>query len=909
MSFASGALVRVRDREWVVLPDSTDELLLLRPLGGAEDEATGVLTALEPVEPATFSLPDPEQRGDFHSARLLRDALRLGFRSSAGPFRSFGHIAVEPRPYQLVPLLLALRLDPVRLLIADDVGIGKTVEASLVARELLDQGEARRLCVLCPPHLADQWHDELESKFHIDAERVLASTAGRLERGLALDETIFDRYDHTIVSTDFIKSDRRRNDFLRTCPELVIVDEAHTCSWDPATRGTRHQRYELVKGLAADPKRHLVLVTATPHSGHEGTFRSLLAFLDPDFADLPEDLSGQANERHRRALARHFVQRRRADIEDYADETTPFPARDELEDTYTLTADYRRLLDRVVDYAREMVGDQGTDARWQRVRWWSALALLRALSSSPAAAVETLRNRGGWAETETAEEADAIGERQVMDQTGADEDALDTSPGAQDDDERNKQRLQAFARDADKLRGDADAKLVRAAKLLKDLVRDGFRPIVFCRFIDTADYVRDELRSRLPKDVEVISVTGELPPPIREQQIVALAAEYPKRVLVCTDCLSEGINLQEYFDAVVHYDLSWNPTRHEQREGRVDRFGQPAPAVRVLTYYGANNPVDGIVLNVLLRKHKTIRSSLGISVPVPIDSNAVLKAVYEGLVLRGQHVDQQRLFDLPENERLQMEWQAAADREKRSRTMFAQRTIDTADVVRELHEVRSAIGGAASVRGFVEAAVQAAGGRLRDGELDLRETPAAVRELFATPTRVRFEPAGAEGEVYLPRTHPFVQGLASFMLDTALDPILDGPASRSGAIRTAAVTTRTTLVLARYRFHIETPLRMLLAEDCGLVAFTGDFTEVEPEPLLAAEPSGNVTAEQASAVIQAALDAGGEWRPLLEAQAYARAEALADAHSRVRTGRTRVTVRPELPPDVLGVYVLIPVPR
>jgi len=141
MSYAIGSLVRARGREWVVLPDSGEELLLVRPLGGTEDEVTGICTALEPVEPASFALPDPSQVGDYRSSRLLRDAVRLGFRSSAGPFRSFAQIAVEPRPYQLVPLLMALRLEPVRLLIADDVGIGKTIEAGLVARELMDRGE------------------------------------------------------------------------------------------------------------------------------------------------------------------------------------------------------------------------------------------------------------------------------------------------------------------------------------------------------------------------------------------------------------------------------------------------------------------------------------------------------------------------------------------------------------------------------------------------------------------------------------------------------------------------------------------------------------------------------------------------------------------------------------------------
>jgi hypothetical protein len=147
MSFAVGSLVRARGREWAVLPESDEQLVVLRPLGGTEDEVTGIYLPLELVEPARFALPDPAQVGDHRSCRLLRDAVRLSSRSCAGPFRSFARIAVEPRPYQLVPLLMALKLDPVRLLIADDVGIGKTVEACLVARELLDRGEiARRSC-------------------------------------------------------------------------------------------------------------------------------------------------------------------------------------------------------------------------------------------------------------------------------------------------------------------------------------------------------------------------------------------------------------------------------------------------------------------------------------------------------------------------------------------------------------------------------------------------------------------------------------------------------------------------------------------------------------------------------------------------------------------------------------------
>src|SRR5436305_266087 len=240
-------------------------MLVLRPLGGTEDEVTGIYVPLERVEPASFDLPNPAQRGDDRSCRLLRDAVRLGFRSSAGRFRSFARITVEPRPYQLVPLLMALKLNPVRLLIADDVGIGKTIEAGLIARELLDRGEIERIAVLCPPQLAEQWQAELREKFFIDAELVLPGTVARLERKkrIRMGESLFEHYPFVVVSTDFIKSDRRREEFLRTAPEFIIVDEAHTVVNATERRGNKHQRFQLVSGLAKEASRHLVFVTAT----------------------------------------------------------------------------------------------------------------------------------------------------------------------------------------------------------------------------------------------------------------------------------------------------------------------------------------------------------------------------------------------------------------------------------------------------------------------------------------------------------------------------------------------------------------------------------------------------------------------------------------------------------------------
>jgi len=355
VNFTPGSLVSARGRDWVVLPSADPELLMVRPLGGGDDETTGILTRVETVEPAGFSMPNPDtDLGDARSARLLRDALRLGFRSGAGPFRSAGRLAVQPRPYQLVPLLMALRLDPVRMLIADDVGVGKTIEAALIARELLETGEARKLVVLCPPHLAEQWQAELEAKFHIDATLVLASTAARLERDTPAGKTIFDMGDYFIVSLDYIKRPDTRQKFVATCPDLVIVDEAHTCAAANGRGGT-HQRHSLVRALADNPDRHLILVTATPHSGKDDPFRSLLGLLDRDFLDLPDSLAGEQNRPHRERLARHLVQRRRSDISRYLQAETTFPEREEVELKYQLSVEYRQLFDDVLAYARRSV--------------------------------------------------------------------------------------------------------------------------------------------------------------------------------------------------------------------------------------------------------------------------------------------------------------------------------------------------------------------------------------------------------------------------------------------------------------------------------------------------------------------------------------------------------------------------
>jgi hypothetical protein len=219
----------------------------------------------------------------------------------------------------------------------------------------------------------------------------LSSTIQRLERELPRGVSVFERHRFTIVSTDFIKTSGRAEDFVRECPKFVIVDEAHGCTLAGGVGRGRQQRFELLRRVAEDESRHLVLVTATPHSGNEEAFRSLLSLLDQDFAHLPTDLDTAEREGIRRQLARHLVQRRRADIRHFLETDTAFPDRKDKETTYAFSQDYRALFDDILAFARDYVSEEDGSQRRRRVRYWSALALLppRPVPRAPAASCWT----------------------------------------------------------------------------------------------------------------------------------------------------------------------------------------------------------------------------------------------------------------------------------------------------------------------------------------------------------------------------------------------------------------------------------------------------------------------------------------------------------------------------------------
>lgn len=951
LSFPIGSIVTARSREWIVQPGSTPDLLRLRPLAGSEKDDCVLIPSLESVPPSSssFDLPDFTHPGDASQAAILRDALQMKLRNGAGPFRSFGNLAVEPRPYQFVPLLMALRLPVVRLLIADDVGLGKTIEAGLILREFLDRGEIDRAAILCPPHLVDQWVAELHDRFHIDAVPLTSRTADALERGLAINETIFSRHSFLVISLDYIKSERHRMAFLAQAPSFVIVDEAHTCATTQTDR--RHYRWQLLRELATDSSRHLLLLTGTPHSGDTDAFYNLLSLLKPEFAALKDERAG--DKALRAELARHFVQRRRKDIENDWGGTSVFPKREIAETTYRLTDEWSAYLNKIYEVCRTLANRTADNAARRQFYGFAALALLRCASSSPAAAVKAFDSKR---QNESALPEDV-------------EDSLPPVPGlfddADDDDDETTPGSEAtiapFTSETvfDELRQQAEAFMAEKNDpkldclvdfLKKELLRGTtpFRPIVFCRYIATAQYVGEALRKKFSPKYAVGVVTGNDNPDERPARVAELVDSSERRILVATDCLSEGINLQDDFDAVIHYDMVWNPTRHEQREGRVDRFGQRRKAVRCALLYGSDNPVDGLVLSNIARKAEVIREKLGISVPVPVDDRRVKSAILKAFLMRRLETPLQMefegLFDdgTPDTPSINEVWEDARQREERNRTIFAQNAIHPDAVARELDKVHALLGTPADVERFVRNTLSALKGELgaplgpsKDGvsAFNPSNLPGPLLERLkeagfpiSRELRLAFDPAAADRRpdvLFVRRTDPLVAVLADFVVESALSgqaPEGLRPASRCAVTRTSAVSRRTVLLVQRLRHFLRYSRggneKILVGEEIALFAAEagGTFGPLAPgsdraRTLFDAIACENLTTEAKKAALAAAYRDLQARKTELEAAANARAAALLADHRAVRDASGALgsySVKPVLPADTIGLYVFLP---
>ncbi len=578
------------------------------------------------------------------------------------------------------------------------------------------------------------------------------------------------------------------------------------------------------------------------------------------------------------------------------------------------------------------------DARRTRLRYWTALGLLRGVMSSPAAAEEMLRHRLDGAEA-VIEYGDD--EHPVFD--AEDEAGNDVTQGNLLEEARlgkgEASRLAKLVELAASIAEESDdIKTLVAANIVRKWIAQGYRPIVFCRYIATANHVAKRLAAALGPGHDVRAVTSEYPDEER-RRIVGEMRDSPKRVLVATDCLSEGINLQELFTAVLHYDLPWNPNRLEQREGRVDRFGQSSPEVRTALIYGEDNPIDSVVLRVLLRKVAAIRDALGITIPFPEDSRPLMDAIFNEVVSESRRIASERTPELPwdysdaarrKEAELDRSLETAKEKAKLIRSIFAHEGVKADELEADLRDADAAAGSPDDVERFATEAIRSLYGGVaeRAGKgwrIDPSNLPATLRRTLGragakdASFKASFRAPVPDGYRYLGRLDRLVSTMCEDILARSLDPGPDGRIARAAVVATRSVAERTVVLLVRARNLIRERRAglQIVAEELLLWGWRGLAEEgvfLAPEETEAlvrgAVPSANLSAEAMRQYLSEVVEELPGLKDELDALALARAVNLARAHERYRDltkgpGRFEA-VEPALPPDLIGIYVFVP---
>ncbi|MFV2109591.1 DISARM system SNF2-like helicase DrmD [Micromonospora sp. LOL_015] len=669
---AEGQLVTVRNRRWVAAQVHRGEVAsadphvftgqaphlvqLISVEDDARDEELRVVWELEPgraVHDSTV-LPGPGDGFD-DPAQLdaFLDAVRWGAIASAdrtalqAPFRS----GVEIEDYQLDPVVRALSMPRTNLLIADDVGLGKTIESGLVMQELMLRHRARTMVIVCPAGLTRQWRDEMRDKFGLEFRIVDSALLRDLRRSRGLYANPWTHYPRLIVSVDWLKRDRPLRllrEVLPTAPrypraiDLLVVDEIHTCA--PAGRGryaTDSQRTKAIRTLAPHCE-HRLFLSATPHNGYLESFTALLELLDDQrFARGVKPTDEQ--------LARVMVRRLKSELPRRWDGTPRFPVRrlDYLEVDYPAAERHaHELLSRYAASRR----DAAADRAGQLAADFVTTLLKRRLFSSPKAFAETVdthlatmsaRTDGHPADTapvrdkadkvlrpaidrldETAEDDEAYGEVET--------DALTAvrrwAPPLSTQEKALLTELQTWARSA---QHQPDAKFTALRAWLDPIVRPGGdwsdeRVIIFTEYRDTQRWLHERLITAGYPAERIALLFGGQDPQDREQVKNVFTEDPaldPVRVLLATDAASEGINLQRHCHRLLHWEIPWNPNRLEQRNGRIDRHGQRAAEVQVLHFVPAGwqhaDYTDGSLedelafLRLAVEKVEAIRTDLG----------------------------------------------------------------------------------------------------------------------------------------------------------------------------------------------------------------------------------------------------------------------------------------------------------
>jgi ERCC4-related helicase len=796
-----GAVVENRDRLWRV--DAIDgNVVTATPLDGNTSNRHRFYTPVENIREGSLDPPDATTIGNPEFQRLLNRAYRLSMLHGTAPLVSLQRSRVIPTEYQLTPVVMALDMPRVRMLLADDVGLGKTIEAGLITSELMARNQADRILIITPANLREQWREAFNYFFHIDADLISRRHRKAMEKEIPPGTSPWEHHSKLIVSIDYAKQPSVRHEILDQDWDLVIIDEAHQAAKpheSSAHDTVDMQRWDFATDIT-DHADHCLLLTATPHNGYTDSFASLLRMLDVDAVKGPR----HDPTIHRDVAQRHVVQRRRDDVKRWfadSDGKNPFPKRDQDEVRVTPTEYEQQMYDAVREYGELLMSSaQRSSSKSQTLARWSVIHFLKRALSSPEALRRSLKNRQAKlnARLEDLDETDTqtvIEETAGISESMAQANALDDDPGEEYSEEEVGERvervvtgnkaaieqelamLETVAEKADRVTKTRDAKLQR---LLDKTLPQRFqypRVIIFTKYVDTLEYLEQQIKDSQSAETEVFTLHGSLNEAQRKERFNEFE-DSSRGVLIATDVISEGMNLQHAANQIIHYELPWNPNRLEQRNGRIDRYGQQNDEVVIRTMV-VEDQMDVAILEKLVQKANNIRQEYGFSPPYFGDDEGILELLKDEGIDAG--VPQATLEEFgsssnpAERESTSVFDDETLDRIK-SESFYGHTEVGLQEVQKRQEETHQRIGGQGTLEQFMKSGLNLFNCSYDvnvQGHLDIEVTADRLQgpDIDRVYEDVTFDPNEAsqssDTEMF-DIAHPLVQRLIEAVKETAL---------------------------------------------------------------------------------------------------------------------------------------------
>lgn len=685
--------------------------------------------------------------GDGNQLRLASEAYRIRLAYLFDPYLAVHTSSVEPLPHQISAVYREMlpRL-PLRFLLADDPGAGKTIMTGLFIKEMIARSALRRCLIVAPGSLVEQWQDEMFLKFRLrfkilTKEEIEASVTGN----------IFREIDLCICRLDQLSRSEKLQEMLKATDwDLIVCDEAHKMSatiWGNEPKYTKRFRLgELLSGIA----KNFLLLTATPHNGKAKDFQLFLSLIDPD-------RFGPTHDRNQPVVDTSDVMRRLVKENLLKFDGTPlFPERIAYTVKYDLSPLEAGLYDDVTNYVREEFNRADSLENERKNNVGFALTILqRRLASSPEAIYQSLRRRRERLERRLAEEQFEKSELNTNETYYADFDEDDLTPDEWEAMQENVVDRASAAKTISELEAEietlkhleqsannvrksgVDRKWDELSRLLQDnelmFGEEGKREklIIFTEHKDTLNYLAGKIRSLLGRSESVITIHGGMPRDERRKAEQLFKQDSDVRVLVATDAAGEGINLQRAH-LMINYDLPWNPNRLEQRFGRIHRIGQTE--VCHLWNLVASDTREGFVFDRLFSKLEEERKALGGKV-----FDILGKMTFDNKSLRELLIEAVRYGEKPEvKERLSRVVDSTLDRGEFERLIndnaLAEDVMDI-HMVSEIKEDMDRMEVRKLQPYFIEAffteAFKSLGGKIRDrekGRFEITRVPFKIRE-------------------------------------------------------------------------------------------------------------------------------------------------------------------------------------